>query len=170
MKIIVFAIMCSSTLLLTSCNENKVDSTTKKMADEALASNNEKNFTGTFTINGKSYKGRVSTQQFTATGQFSVLCQDDDTEPNSFKLIQFVFKNETVTRAGGDFVTVHSQGTNQLANEVSVDVLGIYRSQEDSKGSFKVIKNGDSNELVFENVKLESLDKEKKIVSGKIPF
>lgn len=160
----------STTLLLTSgCGSPKVDSATQATATEAVASNEEKNLTGSFTAGGKGYSGRVSTQQFEATGQFSVLCQDD-TDPNDPQLIQFVFKNESSARAGGNFTTAYGQGKEQAANEASLAFDINYRSEEDSGGTVTISKSGDSNELVFESVSLKTMSKETAVVSGKIPF
>ena len=45
-----------------------------------------------------------------------------------------------------------------------------YRTEEDSKGTVSVNKNGSNNELVFDNVTLRTNSKETVNVSGKIPF
>ncbi|HXG82831.1 MAG TPA: hypothetical protein VNI84_02295 [Pyrinomonadaceae bacterium] len=124
---------------------------------------------GTFTANGKNYSGKVTTQQFPATGQYSVLCQDES-DTNDSKLMQFVFKDEKSARAGDNLTVAYDQGKDQTPGETALSFDIRYRSEANSKGTVKVNKNGAGNELVFENVTLKTIGKETVIVSGKIPF
>lgn len=49
---------------------------------------------GVFTVDGTSYTGKVSAQKFGATGQYSVVCQED-----AFGLVQITFATEGEARA-----------------------------------------------------------------------
>ncbi len=168
-KNIILIISCSILIMLTACDNNKTKDANEPSAKEATASNEDKDLTGTFTAGGKTYTGKVSTQNFEATGQYSVLCQSD-TDPNDSKLIQFVFKDEKSGRAGGSITTAYDQGKDQTATEASLTFDTRYRSYEDAKGTVTVNKNGSNNELVFNNVTLKTMSKETVVVSGKIPF
>jgi len=168
MKNITILVLSCALFLVNACSGN---STKEPTAKDALSSNESSGLTGTFTANGKTYTGKVSTQQFPATGQYSVLCQDDN-DPNDSKLIQFVFKDESSARAGGNLTTTYNQGKDQTASETWLNFDIRYRSEADSKGTVTVNKTGSGNELVFNNVTLKTIDKEKEtvVVSGKIPF
>ncbi len=166
MKNITILVLSCVLFLVNACSGN---STKEPTAKDALSSNESSGQTGTFTANGKTYKGKVSTQQFPATGQYSVLCQDDN-DPNNSKLIQFVFKDESSARAGGNLTTAYNQGKDQIAAETSLNFDIRYRSEADSKGTVTVNKTGSGNELVFNNVTLKTIGKETVVVSGKIPF
>lgn len=157
-------------LCLPACNtQSGVDGDTETLTQEALDADEEKDLTGTFSADGKNYSGRVSVQQFPATGQYSVLCQDDS-DPNASRLIQFVFKEETSARAAGPRTIAHDRGKNQASNEVAVSYDIRYASGDSNPGTFTVNKNGSESELVFEGVEVETVTKEKATVSGKIPF
>ncbi len=157
-------------LSLPACNpQSGVEDNTKTVAKEAVDSDEEKELTGTFSADGKSYSGRVSVQHFPATGQYSVLCQDN-ADPNGSKLIQFVFKDEASARAAGPRKIAHDQGKNQAPDEVSVSFDIRYESDDENPGTFKVNKNGSESELLFDGVLVETVTKEKATVSGKIPF
>jgi len=166
MKNITILVLSCALFLVNACSGN---STKEPTAKDALSSNESSRLTGTFTANGKNYTGKVSTQQFPATGQYSVLCQDDN-DPNDSKLIQFVFKDESSARAGGNLTTAYNQGKDQIAAETWLTFDIRYRSEADSKGTVTVNKTGSGNELVFNNVTLKTMGKETVVVSGKIPF
>ena len=167
-KITTFILSCAI-LLLAACDNNKITTTTEPTAKEATASNEEKNLTGTFTAGDKTYSGKVSIQNFEATGQFSVLCQDD-TDPNDSKLIQFVFKNEKSARVEGNKTPAYNQGKDQAATVAAVIYKLKYNSVEESTGIITINKSGTNNEIVFKDLKLKTMSKEEVIVSGKIPF
>lgn len=165
-KMAIVVLICTLLLLQNACNNDSANEPTTK---GAVSSNESSSLTGTFTANGKTYTGNVSTQQFPVTGQYSVLCQDDS-DPNDSKLVQFLFKDENSARAGGNLTTAYNQGKDQTATEASLTFDVRYRSEEDSKGTVKVSKKGSGNELVFDGVTLKTITKEKVVVSGKIPF
>jgi len=155
--------------MLTACDNTKTTDASEPSAKEATSSNENKDFTGTFTAGDKTYTGKVSIQNFEATGQYSVLCQDD-TDPNDSKLIQFVFKDEASARAGGNKTPAYDQGKDQTVAEAAVIYELSYKSVEESTGIITVNKNGNNNEVEFKDLKLKTMSKEEIIVSGKIPF
>lgn len=157
-------------LLLNACSSTTTaDRQTEKMANEASSSNEEKNLTGTFSAEGKNYSGKVSVQKFPASGQYSVLCEDD-IDPNNSKLIQFVFKDEASARAAGARTIAYDQGKDQTPGEVALSYDIRYASHEKRPGTLSVNKSGSDAELVFDGVEVETVTKEKLTVSGKIPF
>lgn len=162
-------ILSCTILLLAACNDTKTTESTQPSAKEATASNEEKNLTGTFTAGEKTYTGNVTIQNFEATGQYSVICQDDS-DPNDPVLIQFIFKNEASARTAGNKTPEYDQGKDQAATEAAVIYELKYNSVEESTGIITVNKNGSNNEIVFKDLKLKTMSKEEVIVAGKIPF
>lgn len=163
-----FLVSCIIVLFLNACDDKSKNSS-EPTSKEVMASDEDKDLTGTFTAGGKQYTGKVSVQNFEATGQYSVLCQDVS-DPNNSKLIQFVFKNEASARSEGSLTTSFDPGQDQTASEISVSFDNSYRSDGYSKGTASVSKKGNNNELIFDNITLQEATKEKVIVSGKIPF
>ncbi len=161
--------VCAILMLLNACSKTTTEKETQEIAKEAVASDESRNRTGTFTADGKTYTGKVSTQLFEATGQFSVLCQDDS-DPNDSRLIQFVFKNEASARAAGERKIAYDQGKDQTPDEVSVTYDTRYSSDQGRAGSLRVTSSGKDNELVFDKIALQTMSKEMVTVSGKIPF
>ena len=74
--------------------------------------------TGTFTLGDNTYTGKVSKQNLEATGQFSVLCQDNK-EPNDPILVQFVFKDEGSAHTDNYKTPAYDQGKEQPANKAA---------------------------------------------------
>ena len=169
MKKITLLILSGAVLLLAACDNSKTTNPTELSAKEAPALNEGKNMTGSFTLGDKTYTGKVSIQNLEATGQFSVLCQDD-TDPNDPVLIQFVFKDEASARTDGYKTPAYDQGKDQAAEEAAVIYELNYKTVEETTGIIKINKNGSNNELVFDNVTLRTDSKETVIVSGKISF
>ena len=169
MKKIITLILSGAVLLLAACDNNKTTNTTKLSAKEAPALNEGKNITGTFTLGDKTYTGKVSTQNLEATGQFSVLCEDD-TDPNNPILIQFVFKDEASARTNGNKTPAYDQGKNQAAEEAAVIYELNYKTVEETTGIITINKSGSDNEIVFKDLKLKTISKKEVILAGKIPF
>ena len=155
--------------MLTACNNSKTKEALKPMVVETAVSNQERNITGTFTLSDKIYTGKVSIQNLEATGQFSVLCQDD-TDPTDPIIIQFVFKDEASARTDGYKTPAYDQGKDQAANEAAVIYELKYKTVEETTGIITINKNGNNNEIVFKDLKLKTMSKEEVIVAGKIPF
>jgi PBP1b-binding outer membrane lipoprotein LpoB len=169
MKKITTLVVSCSMLLLSACDNNKSKDANEPSAKEATASNEDKDLTGTFTVNEKKYTGKVKASLYEQTGQYEVIC-DDKTDANGFAYIRILFKDEVSARAGGNFITEYDQQKKQAANGISMSFEVKYRTEEDSKGTVAVNKNGSNNELVFDNVSLRSGSTDTVIVSGKIPF
>ena len=171
MKKITTLILSCSILLLTACDNNKTKATNES-AKQSDSSNDDRDFTGTFTANGKKYTGNVNASSFDLTGQFEIYFQDNQSikGPDELGLIRILFKDEASARAGGDFITAYDQQKNQAAKEVSMSVDIKYRTEEDSKGTVTVNKSGSHNDLIFDNVTLRTDSKETVIVAGKISF
>ena len=168
MKKITTLVLSCSLLLLTACDSNKAKATNESVK-ESVTSNDDRELSGTFTVNGKKYTGKVKASLFKQTGQYEVMC-DDNTDPNAFSYMRILFKDEAAARAGGNFITDYDQQKKQAANGISMSFEVKYRTEEDSKGTVAVNKNGSNNELIFDNVTLRTNSKETVIVSGKIPF
>jgi hypothetical protein len=169
MKKITTLLLSCFILLLTDCDSTKSTNTTEPAATEGTASKEDKELTGTFTIGEKTYTGRVSTQNLEATGQFSVLCQDD-TDPNDSKLLQFIFKDEGSARTEGYKTPEYDQGKEQDAKEAAVIYELNYTAVEESTGIVKINTNGSTDEIEFKDLKLKTMSKEEVILTGKIPF
>lgn len=74
--------------------------------------------TGTFSIDGTSYKGETETQTF-VNDNYSIVCQQDD----PFKLIQITFHNKAEAETGGTF-DVEDFGLNVNSGAVQIGVDG----------------------------------------------
>ena len=171
MKKITTLVLSCSLLLFTACDSNKTKDTNEP-AKETVTSNDDEDLTGTFTANGKTYTGNVNASTFDLTGQFEIYFQDNQSNKGADELglIRILFKDEASARAGGNFITAYDQQKNHAAREVSISVDIKYKTEEDSKGTVTVNKNGSNNELVFDNVTLRTDSKETVIVAGKITF
>ena len=80
--------------------------------------------TGTYTIDGKSYAGKVSTQVF-VNKNFSVLCEYSDESSSDYKkwkydLLQITFHSEAEALKGGTFIVSSTSKINQESGEVSL--------------------------------------------------
>ena len=169
MKKINILVLCCFILLLTACDNNKTKDTNEK---ETIVPTDNKDLTGTFKANGKTYTGDIKASTFDLTGQFEIYFQDNQSNkgPDDLGLIRILFKDEASARAGGNFITAYDQQKKQAANEIAMSVDIKYITEQDSKGTVTVNKTGSHNELVFDNVTLRTGNKDTIIVSGKIPF
>jgi hypothetical protein len=82
------------------------------------------NAQGTYTIDGKTYSGKVSTQEF-VNKNFSVLCEYSDETSSDYKkwkydLLQITFHSEAEARKGGTFVVSSTSKINQESGTVSL--------------------------------------------------
>lgn len=82
------------------------------------------NTQGTYTIDGKTYTGKVSTQVF-VNKNFSVLCEYSDESSSDYKnwkydLLQITFHNEAEARKGGTFIVSSAGRINQESGTVSL--------------------------------------------------
>ncbi|WP_447642251.1 MULTISPECIES: hypothetical protein [Chitinophagaceae] len=158
-------------LLLVACgnSQRKTDKQTEKIAKEAMESDKETDYAGAFNADGKNYKGKVSTQIFPSTKQFSVLCQADDDKGT---LIQITFKDEISARKEQTLKIVEDRMSRvQQADEVEVVFDLGYASKDDSPGTIKVMKENGRYCIVFTDVCVPNTSgDEKRTISGKVPF
>jgi len=127
-------------------------------------STQEQEFTGTFSFNGgATLPCEVSTQLFPATGEFSVLCENDDDDAN-YRFVQVTFKDEASARIAQSLVLAEpfafSPSDHPEANAISVnwqDTDGALYADSDSTGSGKVTATGGHNVLKITDVSLSTV-------------
>lgn len=166
MKKITTLVFSCSMLLLTACDNNKSKDTNEKSTEETtvketVPSEESTGGTGTYTAEGRTYTGKVTTET-TGYKHFKVTCEGD-----MVQVIEFHFKNEDSARKGGSF----KPGSLTLLepNEVGI-MFGIgFNSKEGLGGTVTVSGSGGKNVIEFKDVKLTIPDKSL-VVSGKIPF
>ena len=173
MKKITTLVVSCSILLLAACDNNKTKDTNEKSTEELTESTIKENTTskesnagtGTYTAEGRTYTGEVTTETNTGLRNlFTVTCKGD-----MIQMIDFRFKNEEVARKGGSFKPGSLVPGAGEDNEVGI-MFGIgYKSREASEGTITVTGSGGKNVIELNNVKLTIPDKSI-IVSGKIPF
>ncbi len=149
-------------LAAASCNSNAAKETNitgMETADNAK--------TASFTVDGKAYKGSVSTQYFAdkVTGQFSVLCQQD--EP--LALLQAVFKNEkeaagNLKPAGGFYSMDPGEANIALSGTAIGDKEFITKSN--STGNISV----SDRTLTIKDLKLFNSDNKEKTINATIAY
>lgn len=158
-------ILAATVSILTACSDKK-----KAPAGDNTTTLNEESSegkTGSFSVDGTSFNGKSSTQYFgdKVTGQFSVLCQQD--EP--FALLQAVFNNEKAADgelkpAGGAYSVPAGEANIALSGTAIGDKQFVTASN--STGSITV----SGNKLVLKDLKLFNSDKQEKTVSATINY
>ncbi len=120
-------------LVIAGCN-NAGKSSEEKIIKETMASDEDKDLTGTFTVDGKTFTGRVSVQHFETTGEFSVLCQNNDGEGT---LLQTEFNTEADARTPGDLKIVYRNpiSGNKEAKAVAISFETTWHATDESKGT-----------------------------------
>jgi len=165
-------LMVSCTILLLAACDNTKDTNEKVIQESAAATINENltpdsspTGTGTYTSQGRTYTGAVTTETNEGLRNlFTVTCKGD-----MIQMIELNFKNEEVARKGGSFKPGSLVPGAGGDNEVGI-MFGIgYKSGEASEGTITVTGSGGKNVIEFKDVKLTIPDKSI-IVSGKIPF
>ncbi len=167
-KITTLAVSCCM-LLLTACDNNKSKDTHEKSSEEsteskvkeAVPSEESTVGNGTYTAEGRTYTGKVTTSTI-GNRHFRVTCDGD-----MVQVIQFFFKNEDSARKEGNF----KPGSMTLLEPMEVGIMfGIgYNSKEGLGGTVTVSGSGGKNVIEFQDVKLTIPD-QSIVVSGKIPF
>lgn len=157
--------------LLAACNNDKKETTISSgesnQSNAGLTVNDDEGKTGTFTADGASFKGKSSTQYFgdKTTGQYSVLCQQDD----PFALLQAIFANEKdasgTLKPSASFTSIEA-GTVNIA--LSGTAIGDkeFVTKSNSAGSITV----EGKKLILEDLELFNQDNQKKTVSAEINF
>lgn len=136
----------------TSKSKAENDITQKAIAD---ATNDTDYGTATFSVDGKSFTGKISKQTF-SNNSYSVLCQQDD----PFQLIQITFKDEATAKKGGAFTPADGMKMHVEANEAEVSI----GSTMDSKGKGSVeIKD---NTLFLKDIECADMSGGKGIINS----
>lgn len=155
-------------MVMLSCGDKKKTDSGTTTSDTSGLSNNSSDKTASFTADGTSYSGRVSTQHFGGeSGNFSVLCQQD--EP--FALLQAVFANEKEAKATATYPPAGSS-YNVAAGLVSVALSGTaigdleYITTSKSTGTIKV----EDDKLILTDLKLFNRDNKEKVVTATIAW
>ena len=169
MKKITTLVLSCTILLLTACDNKESKNTNEKSTEEitvkeAVPSGESTVGTGTYTAEGSTYTGKVTTET-TGYKHFKVKCDGD-----MVQVIEFVFKNEETARKGGSF----KPGSMTLLEPMEVGIMnGIgLNSKEGLGGTVTVSGSGGKNVIEFNDVKLTGPDKSfgSVVFSGKIPF
>ncbi|KAK6023801.1 histidine kinase [Ostertagia ostertagi] len=137
-----FATYVLATCLL-ACNNRHTDTNTEQIAREAMASDEAKDLTGTFTAGGKAYSGR-------------------DVSDNHPALMQLEFKDEASARTPGTLkIATPGYGRDLPKDAVTLTFDNSYTSDDDLPGgTLSVRKDGDNNVIVFDQITLrEPVDK-----------
>lgn len=120
--------------------------------------------TGTFTYAGKTLACKTSHQDFPATGEFSVVCDNDD---DGYQFVQVTFKNEASARQDQDLTFMapfaFKPEDHEAADAVAVSYTGsdgTLDSDDDSTGSAKVTSSGAHHVLTLTNVSLSTVTSE----------
>lgn len=124
--------------------------------------------TGSFTVDGKSHAGKVSVQQFPATGQFSVVCQDD-----AFGFVQITFSSEADARKPQTVKLEELSPTKANAPGTAHLSLSPFSGAETGSrvGSATISHEGAHHVVKFENVELsDKASSVKKTVSGSVAY
>jgi hypothetical protein len=123
---------------------------------------NETELTGKMSFNnGEELDCKVSTQDFPASGEYSVLCEEDAT---SFRYVQVTFKDEASARTAQTLKFMKpfafSPEDHPDADAIAVswtDSDGTLDSDDTSTGTAKVVKNGSHYTVTLTDVTVESL-------------
>lgn len=142
-----------STFVLSACGGGDDDaSTDPDPVDPA-------DLTGTFDVLDMPYACEVTTQLFEATGEYSVLCQNDNAG-----LVQITFKDEASARRDQAFtITKRSFSSHPDADTIDVSYLELgvginVDSEDDFAGAAAVAAQGDHHVLTLTDVLLEDSD------------
>ena len=162
MKKIFFYTLTAIAFLTTACNSGSKESDT---ADIQIS---DKESTASFNVDGKIYKGKVSTQYFGSnkeTDNFSVLCQQD--EP--LVLLQAVFANEKDAQSAG--LKPNGSSYNVAAGNFGLELTiagepKMFIANPKSGGTLTV----EGNKMTITDMKLFDMDGKEKTVSGTIDF
>jgi major membrane immunogen (membrane-anchored lipoprotein) len=119
--------------------------------------------TGTFTFAGVTLDCETSDQDFPATGEYSVVCDNDDDDAN-YRFVQVTFKDEPSARVARDlkFIAPFAFGPedHEEADTIAVSYTnddGTLDSDDDSTGSAKVTVSGNHHVITLKDVSLSTV-------------
>lgn len=122
----------------------------------------------TFSIGKILHTGKVSTQVFPATKEYSVLCEDSTT---GWSLVQLVFRDEASARTAQKFKIVTDKATSaEAGNEASAAFNNSYVTSDSSTGAITVKNEGSHYTIELENLSLQDESKDRMVISARIPF
>lgn len=165
--------------MLLSCGNKKSGQETGSNPNSTVTmDNNDTQKSGSFTIDGKSYTGKISTQHF-GSGEkpnFSVLCQFDG-EGSDFALLQTTFVNEAEARGNSDIKIYDGSMlpmTDVKPGVATVVLSGFglslgekeFSGTDKSGGSIKV----SGNTLTISDLNLFNSEGNKKTISASLKF
>lgn len=126
----------------------------------------ETELTGTFTFGGETVDCKTSTQDFPATGEYSVVCENDEDDSN-YRFVQVTFKNEASARKAQSLTFMAPYAfkpeDHEAADAVAVshtDSDGTLDSEDDSTGSAKVTASGGRYVITLDSVSLSTVTSE----------
>ncbi|MEO6611060.1 MAG: hypothetical protein ABIT05_00155 [Chitinophagaceae bacterium] len=162
----------SAVCMLLACNNKKQEDSNTNPVNETTtipANDDKASKTGSFTIDGKTYTGDITTQYFgdKTTGQYSVLCQQDD----PLALLQAVFSNEKDALSGTPFKpaeSFYSLEPGEVHIALSGKAIGDmeFVTSSTSAGSITV----SAKTLVIKGLQVYNGDHQEKIVNATISF
>lgn len=122
--------------------------------------------TGTFTFGGETVDCKTSTHDFPATGEYSVVCDNDEDDSN-YRFVQVTFKDEPSARKAQSLTFMapfaFKPEDHEAADAVAVsytDKDGTLDSEDDSTGSAKVAASSGRNVLTLVGVSLSTVTSE----------
>ena len=134
---------------------------------------------GTVTWNGKTESCNVTSQNFPASGEYSVLCQTEGTSTGTGTvLVQVTFKDEASARSAGTFTVLEGSSFSpedhpdpRTAQSNVIDDEHAYAAEDDSTGSMVVTASGSRNVLtVTDQQQFTPGDETPRLVSATIEF
>ena len=164
MKKSIIYIFVATTIIGSACNDKGSE---EKNISGIETSEKEKIIS--FTIDGETIKGKVSTQYFgsnKATDNFSVLCQQDD----PLVLLQATFANEKdAAKSGLTPKGFDGYKVNEGQYDLTLTPAGgteTFVATDKTQGAIKV----ESNAVVINNMKLFNREGKEKVVNATIKF
>lgn len=121
---------------------------------------------GTFTFGGETVDCKTSTQDFPATGEYSVLCENDEDDSN-YRFVQVTFKDEPSARKAQTLTFMapfaFKPEDHEAADAVAVSFTnkdGTLDSEDESTGSAKVAASGGHYVITLNSVSLSTVTSE----------
>lgn len=148
----------------TGCGGSDSDAGSPGAGGEGSEMPSDEELTGTFTFAGVTTDCKVSTQDFPATGEYSVLCEEDSA---SSRFVQITFKDEASARMAQDLKLIapfaFKPEDHPDADTIAVsytDSDGTLDSDDDSTGSAKVAASSGHYVLTLKDVSLSTVSSE----------
>jgi hypothetical protein len=139
MKKVFFAcILAASFMACNNDKDTKAEPSADKKESTTFTTNESENGSGTFTVDGTSFSGNVTTQTL-AKSQFSVLCQQD----SPFNLFQATFKDKAdydaskTFKPSGSFTSIDPGTVHISTSKDNTE----YQTKSSSTGSIEVSGN-----------------------------